>query len=107
MDVTARVGLIVAGTGITPALQIIDHYLRFAARDQNGALACKLTLLFVNTGEAELFYRKELEELVRFRLLFVTFPFLLRKVGKINQNVPLTTTSSALMQKGDSKYSIA
>ncbi|KAJ3368250.1 hypothetical protein GGF31_006480 [Allomyces arbusculus] len=58
------VGLVAAGTGITPMLLLIDYYARFCPRDPaTNQPVAKITLLYQASTAADLIYAAELQEL--------------------------------------------
>ncbi|KAL7748958.1 hypothetical protein RI367_005606 [Sorochytrium milnesiophthora] len=57
------VGMIVCGSGLTPALLLLDYYSTFGYRDNNGKLRHRIHLLFINGNEREIFCRSELDDL--------------------------------------------
>ncbi|KAL7752582.1 hypothetical protein RI367_002116 [Sorochytrium milnesiophthora] len=59
-----EVGIIVAGSGLTPALLLLDYYLNFGRRDNRDRLRHRISLLFVNEIEQDIFFQQELEHLV-------------------------------------------
>ncbi|KAJ3353873.1 hypothetical protein GGF32_002777 [Allomyces javanicus] len=58
------VGLVAAGTGITPMLLLIDYYARFCPRDpETSQPVAKITLLYQASSAADLIYAAELQDL--------------------------------------------
>jgi NAD(P)H-flavin reductase len=53
--------MLCAGTGITPALQLTDYYLRYCKRNADNSLQSNLILFFFNTCQENIFYHEELE----------------------------------------------
>jgi ferredoxin-NADP reductase len=60
-----NIGLVSAGTGLTPMLLILDYYLRFCPRDvTTGKMLSKITLLHQVSSLNELVYTSELHALL-------------------------------------------
>jgi NAD(P)H-flavin reductase len=60
-----KIGIFVGGTGLSVALLLIDYYLKFSKRDSQNKPLFRVALCFANHSEIDIFYRQELEELVR------------------------------------------
>ncbi|KAI9188251.1 hypothetical protein H9P43_002642 [Blastocladiella emersonii ATCC 22665] len=76
-----HVGLIAAGTGITPMLLLIDYYVKHCPRDPaSGVPLSRITLLYQAKNRGDLVYYNELEALV------ATHAPLLRVVYHLSQD---------------------
>lgn len=51
----SNIGMICAGTGITPMLQLIDYHIQFAAKEDNGIPSVQMHLLSINHSSQDIF----------------------------------------------------